>query len=92
MAKRRLPLDPILEQLRKQAKDLLEKYVSGEPEASAEFEAFHPRRVSPGEAKLADAQLVLARTYDFASWPRLRLGAELSHAFCQTIWRTSGVW
>ena len=41
MAKRRLPLDPNLEQLRKQAKDLLEKYVSGEPEASAEFEAFH---------------------------------------------------
>ena len=80
MAKRRLPLNPNLEQLRKQAKDLLENYVSGESEAVAEFEEFHPRGVSPDEAKLTDAQLVLARTYDFSSWPRLRLGAELSHA------------
>ncbi len=55
MAKRRLPLDPNLEQLRKQAKDLLESYVSGETDAAADFEAFHPRRVSAEVARLTDA-------------------------------------
>ncbi len=80
MAKRRLPLDPNLEQLKNQAKDLLDSYVSGESDAVEEFEAFHPRGVPRTEAKLTDAQLVLARTYDFPSWPRMRLGAELSHA------------
>ncbi len=80
MAKRRLPLDPSLEQLRNQAKALLDSYVSGDPDVAQDFASFHPRGVTAEEAKLSDAQLVLARTYAFPSWPRLRLGVELSHA------------
>jgi len=49
-----LPADASLEQLRKQAKELLAELRSREP-----------------AAKLADAQLELARSYGFESWPRL---------------------
>ena len=80
MVKRRLPLNPSLEQLKNQARDLLEAYVSGDGTAVVDFQAFHPRGVTRDVAKLTDAQLVLARTYDFQSWSRLRLGAELSRA------------
>lgn len=80
MVKRRLPLNPSLEQLKNQARDLLEAYVSGDDTAVVDFQAFHPRGVTRDVAKLTDAQLVLARTYDFQSWSRLRLGAELSRA------------
>jgi hypothetical protein len=32
---------------------------------------YHPRPPAPGEFRLADAQLVVARAYGFASWPKL---------------------
>ena len=65
MVKRRLPLNPSLEQLKNQARDLLEAYVSGDDTAVVDFQAFHPRGVTRDVAKLTDAQLVLAPTYDF---------------------------
>ena len=76
----RLPLNPSLEQLRNQAKDLLKAYVAGESEALKTFDEFHPQGPPPNEAKLADAQFVLARSYSFSSWPRLRLSVELAKA------------
>jgi ankyrin repeat protein len=68
---RRLPEQPSLEQLRKQAKELLEDYRAGVPAAIAEVHQFEQ---NPDGARFAlnDAQRVLARAYGFASWPKLK--------------------
>ena len=64
------------EQLRKQAKDWLRRGRSGDLEALRLLRQLHPRgeqlATDPSRLQLADAQLVLARAYGFASWPRLR--------------------
>ncbi|HKF48380.1 MAG TPA: ankyrin repeat domain-containing protein [Terracidiphilus sp.] len=74
-----LPLRPSLEQLRKQAKSLLKRQLEGDAEALARVREAHPRlRNVPGEQiaaspfTLADAQLVIASEYGFASWPKLQ--------------------
>jgi hypothetical protein len=61
MPSRRLPARPNLDQLKHQAKDLLKAYRAGDGQAADDFAAFHPERVSAARAKLADAQLALAR-------------------------------
>ena len=68
---RRLPPQPSLEQLRKQAKDLLAEYRAGDPAAVAEVQQFelHP---DPSQFALNDAQRVLARAYGYPSWPKLK--------------------
>ncbi len=77
---RHLPVRPDLDQLKSQAKDLLHALHSGDAAAIDEFRQFHPRPVEPGEAKLADAQLALARSYEAPSWPRLVQACELIDA------------
>jgi hypothetical protein len=62
-----LPDDPDLGQLRKQAKDLQKALRAGAREP-AELAA---RLGAPPDAKLSTAQLVVARTYGFPSWPAL---------------------
>jgi hypothetical protein len=64
----RLPARPSVEQLRKQAKDLLRDYHSGDPAAADRVRAHRPQ---PSDVTLADAQIVLAREYGFESWPKL---------------------
>ncbi len=83
MPARRLPVRPDLTQLKHQAKDLLKAIHAGEPDALADLAAFHPRSVAPAEAKLSDAQLVLARSYEAASWPRLVRSCQLIDAIWQ---------
>ncbi len=83
MPARWLPVRPDLDQLKRQAKDLLRAFRRGDPDAVADFRSYHPRPVDPGAAKLADAQLVLARSYRAPSWPRLVLACRLTDA----IWR-----
>ena len=68
---RRLPPQPSLEQLRKQAKDLLERYRAGDAAAIAEVHRFE-RQPDPATFALHDAQRVLARAYGYESWPRLK--------------------
>jgi|SRR5579863_1869981 len=68
---RRLPPQPSLEQLRKQAKDLLERYRAGDREAVAEVHQFE-RQPGPAAFALGDAQRVLARAYGYESWPKLK--------------------
>lgn len=68
---RRLPQNPNLEQLRKQAKDLLQQYRSGDPTATAEIARFE-RNPDPSTFALHDAQRVLARAYGYESWPKLK--------------------
>jgi ankyrin repeat protein len=71
MAPRNLPHQSNLEQLKKQAKDLLKAYRARDADALADF-SVHPQEVSSEAAKLTDAQLVLSRQYGFDSWPKLR--------------------
>jgi ankyrin repeat protein len=66
-----LPEHPSLEQLRKQAKDLLREYRSGVHAAIAEVKQFE-RNVDGNDFALSDAQRVIARAYGFASWPMLK--------------------
>jgi hypothetical protein len=57
MADRHFPVHPNLNQLKQQAKDLLRDIRQGDPAAIAELRGRHPKRIEPGEAKLARAQL-----------------------------------
>jgi ankyrin repeat protein len=68
---RRLPPQPNLDQLHKQAKDLLRQYRAGDAAAVAEVNRFEWRAGSEAFA-LHDAQRVLARAYGFDSWPKLK--------------------
>lgn len=77
---RHLPVRPDLEQLRHQAKDLLRALRREEPAAVATLRRHHPAPVDPPRAKLADAQLVLARSYGAPSWARLALACRLVDA------------
>jgi ankyrin repeat protein len=70
MSAKRLPDQPNLEQLKKQAKDLLHGYQSGNAEAIAEVRQFE--RSATSSFALNDAQRVLARSYGFQSWPKLK--------------------
>jgi len=83
MPERRLPVKPDLDQLKNQAKDLLRAIRAGDQSAIAEFEQYHPKKIDPANAKLADAQLVLARSYEASSWTRLVQCCQLIDA----IWR-----
>jgi uncharacterized protein len=71
-----LPARPSLEQLRKQAKELLKGYRADDPSAVARFQSHHPRGSSDERLSLADAQLVLGREYGFPSWARLKHHVE----------------
>ncbi len=71
MPTRNLPNDPHLDHLRKQAKTLLKQVRADDPEALALAAEFHPVRT------LTDAQLVIARSYGFPSWPRIVRHLEL---------------
>lgn len=83
MADRHFPVRPDLDQLKHQAKDLLRAIRQGDPSAVAELRKHHPERIEPGAARLADAQLALARSYGLPSWPRLVLACRMTDA----IWR-----
>jgi hypothetical protein len=80
---RHFPVRPNLEQLKHQAKDLLRAIKRGDPAAVSELSKHHPKPAAPAEAKLADAQLVLARSYGLPSWPRLVTACRMTDA----IWR-----
>jgi len=71
-----LPERPSLEQLRKQAKELLKGYRADDRTAVARFRSHHPRGISEKQVALADAQLVLAREYGFPSWAKLKHHVE----------------
>ena len=72
MPSRPIPHRPSLEFDRKQARALLEAARRGDADAVARFRAHHPRFRGGGIAHpaLHDAQLVIAREYGVASWPR----------------------
>jgi Ankyrin repeats (3 copies) len=81
---RGLPGNANLEQLRNGAKSFARAVRAGDPSAVAVVHEFHPRLrdASIGSPELAafshaDALLVVARRFGFASWPRLKAHLEL---------------
>jgi len=83
MPVRRLPVRPDLEQLHRQAKELLRAIHAGDANAIAELREHHPELVDSSAAKLADAQLVLARSYGASSWMRIVHAVRLAEAIWQ---------
>ncbi|HET9264293.1 MAG TPA: ankyrin repeat domain-containing protein [Vicinamibacterales bacterium] len=67
--------NPDIDQLRRQARELLEAYRAQSPDAVLEVEAYC-RTATPATFALHDAQFVLARSYGFESWPKLKAGVE----------------
>jgi ankyrin repeat protein len=67
---RALPERANLDQLKKQARELLAAYRAGAAEAVADVRRYESAP-DPTRFALHDAQRVLARSYGFASWPKL---------------------
>ena len=69
-----------IEHLKTRARELQRAHAAGEPDAQALFDLYHP--APPSAAKLADAQLTLARAHDYPSWPKFQRGVKLFNAMC----------
>jgi uncharacterized protein YjbI with pentapeptide repeats len=69
-----LPGRPNIDQLHRQARELLRAAADGEPAALARVRAFSER------VSLSAAQLAMAREYGFASWPALHAEVERRRA------------
>jgi hypothetical protein len=67
-----LPARPSLEQLKKQARLLQRSVRAGHPKALALVAEHQPGGAVTSTFSLDAAQFVLARSYGFASWPKLR--------------------
>src|SRR5688500_4916239 len=83
MPVRHLPVRPDLDQLHRQAKEFLRAIRAGDANAIDELREHHPDAIDPAAAKLAGAQLALARSYHASSWTRLIQAVQLADA----IWR-----
>jgi ankyrin repeat protein len=73
---REWPRWPDFTQFKRQAKDLLKAYCGGDADAVAEVQR-HERTPDPAAFALHDAQRVVARSYGFASWPKLKSYVEM---------------
>src|SRR5258708_28230407 len=67
--------NPDIDQLKRQTRELLEAYRAQSPDAVIEVGAYH-RTATPDTFALHDAQFVLARSYGFASWPKLKAAVD----------------
>jgi len=79
-----LPAHPSLENLRKQARTLLKAVQANESDALARVRYFHPRASEAlNPFSLSSAQLIIARSYGFASWTKLKQYVEVleQHSF-----------
>jgi ankyrin repeat protein len=83
---KRLPLNPNLQQLKNQAKELAKAVREPDSEAIERVVSTHPRFWEAADAELesakfalADSQLVIAREYGFPSWPALKIHVETVH-------------
>jgi len=72
---RQLRPHPHLDQLKRQAKELLDAFRAGVANAVTEVQA-HYRGANADTFALHDAQLVIARAYGFDSWPQLKAFVE----------------
>lgn len=74
-----LPSNPNLEQLKRQAKDLLSDVHNGAPDALSRVTATLGQ-ADAAELRLHDAQFCIAREYGFASWAALKDFVEMARA------------
>jgi len=88
---KQLPPSPSLEQLKKQAKSLLKRQQAADSEALTRIRENHPRwrnlskeQVAASPFVLADAQLVIASEYGFASWSKLQSHVKTLEAASST--------
>lgn len=88
---RQLPPSPNLEQLKKQAKSLLKRQQAADSKTLTRIRENHPRwrNLPKGQAAaspfvLADAQLVIAKEYGFASWSKLQSHVKTLEAASST--------
>ena len=86
---RRLTHQPDLEQLKRQAKELLADFRAGLPEALSEVNARF-QGATTESFTLSTAQLVLARSYGFDSWPKLKAFVDgvSTKALCDAVSRS----
>ena len=68
---RSIPLKSTPLFFKKEAKKLLKQYRENNPLATDLFAAFHSKKLQAKEAKLSDAQRVIARHYGQRSWTKL---------------------
>ena len=79
-----LPDNPDLGWLKKRAKRLRRRFAAGDAEAIALVTTYDPSPGSPASTlTLSGAQRVLARSYGFASWPRLRAHLATIEAYAR---------
>jgi ankyrin repeat protein len=81
-----LPVNPSLENLKKQAKTLQKVWSAGGAEVVARIRAAHPQygelsdeQVRAIKPRLTDCQLVLAREAGFDSWPQLKVAVQAAN-------------
>jgi ankyrin repeat protein len=67
--------NPDIDQLKRQARELPEAYRAQSSDAVIEV-ASHHRTATPKTFALHDAQFVLARSYGFESWPKLKAAVD----------------
>src|SRR5258708_30586829 len=72
---RRMRENPDIDQRKRQAQELLEAYRAQSPDAVIEVAAHH-RTAAPATFALHDAQFVLARSYGFENWPKLKAAVD----------------
>ena len=91
MPPRGLPGNANLEQLKNGAKSFQRAVRAGDAGAAEVVREFHPRLsdARPGSPELerftrADAQLVVARQFAFASWPKLKAHLELIQRYARS--------
>ena len=84
---KQLPASPNLSHLRKQAKELLRSFRSGDPEVFRRVvdslpsaQGLDPAKIASRPFQLHDAQSCVAREYGFASWTQLKEFVELKSA------------
>jgi hypothetical protein len=82
-ASKQLPPQPNLEQLKKQAKDLLRAHQAHNADVCQRIQRVHPRLTASSEVDilnadltLRDAQLVVAREYGFSTWRNIKPGLQ----------------
>lgn len=82
---RGLPERPHLDVPRREARELLDQWRDGQPEALERIRGRHPKyrdadraTLTTARLRLSDAQLVVAREYGFTTWSALKHRIELS--------------
>jgi hypothetical protein len=78
MSRHSLPEHPDLGQLRRQAKELRRSALAGDRDAIERL--LRHADADPATVTLSMAQLVIAREFGFASWPRLKQALEIGTA------------